>query len=75
MTDGQRWIRIEEELHLVDLRTRRPVRRAPEVLASADEQGGGPAGDTAGGPAGDTVFGPAGGPAGETAVGHVVAAR
>lgn len=34
MTQRQRWIRVEEELHLVDLRTRRPVRRAPEVLAT-----------------------------------------
>ncbi|AVZ40863.1 MULTISPECIES: carboxylate--amine ligase/circularly permuted type 2 ATP-grasp protein [unclassified Dietzia] len=50
MTDGQRWIRIEEELHLVDLRTRRPVRRAPQVLEAADEKDGG-ARD--GGPAGE----------------------
>ena len=34
MPDPQRWIRVEEELHLVDLRTRRPVRRAPEVLGA-----------------------------------------
>ncbi|PAY21895.1 glutamate--cysteine ligase [Dietzia natronolimnaea] len=50
MTDGQRWIRIEEELHLVDLRTRRPVRRAPQVLEAADETDGGGRG---GGPAGE----------------------
>ncbi|WP_010539548.1 carboxylate--amine ligase/circularly permuted type 2 ATP-grasp protein [Dietzia alimentaria] len=36
MRDTQRWIRVEEELHLVDLRTRRPVRRAPEVLTTLD---------------------------------------
>ncbi|MDX2357474.1 carboxylate--amine ligase/circularly permuted type 2 ATP-grasp protein [Dietzia sp. PP-33] len=48
MTDGQRWIRIDEELHLVDLRTRRPVRRAPEVLAAAHEAGGDTDHDTAG---------------------------
>ena len=35
MPDPQRWIRVEEELHLVDLRTRRPVRRATEVLTAA----------------------------------------
>ncbi|MBB1038029.1 hypothetical protein G6025_08545, partial [Dietzia natronolimnaea] len=51
MTDGQRWIRIEEELHLVDLRTRRPVRRAPQVLEAAGEGGGG----TDGGAAADAV--------------------
>ncbi|MGF0226944.1 glutamate-cysteine ligase family protein [Dietzia natronolimnaea] len=45
MTDGQRWIRIEEELHLVDLRTRRPVRRAPQVLEAAGGESGGAAGD------------------------------
>ena len=37
MTSGQRWIALQEELHLVDLRTRRPVRRAAEVLAAAGD--------------------------------------
>ncbi|HJC60030.1 MAG TPA: carboxylate--amine ligase/circularly permuted type 2 ATP-grasp protein [Candidatus Dietzia intestinigallinarum] len=35
MTDGSRRIRVEEELHLVDLRTRLPARRAAEVIAAA----------------------------------------
>ena len=51
MSHGQRWIRVEAELHLVDLRTRRPVRRATEVLAAARElpaAGGTPATVTAG---------------------------
>ena len=39
MTDAQRWIRIEEELHLVDMRTRRPVRRAGRVLAAVGGEG------------------------------------
>lgn len=39
MTDGLRRIRVEEELHLVDLQTRLPARRAAEVIAAAgDEQ-------------------------------------
>lgn len=39
MTDGSRRIRVEEELHLVDLQTRLPARRAAEVIAAAgDEQ-------------------------------------
>ncbi|MFN3338124.1 MAG: glutamate-cysteine ligase family protein [Dietzia sp.] len=71
MTDGQRWIRIEEELHLVDLRTRRPVRRAAEVLAAAHQEDSGPSGDSAG----HTADGPAGDSAGHTAGAHVVAAR
>ncbi|WP_163376973.1 carboxylate--amine ligase/circularly permuted type 2 ATP-grasp protein [Dietzia sp. Alg238-R159] len=39
MTDAQRWIRVEEELHLVDTRTRRPVRRATDVLAALGDTG------------------------------------
>lgn len=39
MTDAQRWITIEEELHLVDMRTRRPVRRAADVLAALGDTG------------------------------------
>ncbi|MDV8000009.1 carboxylate--amine ligase/circularly permuted type 2 ATP-grasp protein [Rhodococcus sp. IEGM 1408] len=39
MTDAQRWIRLEEELHLVDMKTRRPVRRAADVLAALGDTG------------------------------------
>lgn len=56
MTHEQRWIRVEEELHLVDLRTRRPVRRAAEVLAAAgaieEEHRGEPEGELENGPPG-----------------------
>ena len=37
MTEGSRQIRVEEELHLVDLRTRLPARRAAEVIAAASD--------------------------------------
>lgn len=37
MTDGSRRISVEEELHLVDLRTKLPARRAAEVIAAAGD--------------------------------------
>ncbi|WP_295652482.1 carboxylate--amine ligase/circularly permuted type 2 ATP-grasp protein [uncultured Dietzia sp.] len=37
MTDGSRRIMVEEELHLVDLRTKLPARRAAEVIAEAGD--------------------------------------
>ena len=39
MTTQQRWILVDEELHLVDRTSRRPVRRAREVLEVVGQEG------------------------------------